>query len=209
MKYKDKFQQEKIATSMKKLFITIVILKSIGGCSSFKSSDQSPIEHFLHVTSTKSDELIITKEKISTNKTIEIFKGTIPFEKDREPFMPTGVSNSLFKNDEFEVMAEKYYNKDVEKEGGWSVDEWTRADFKFPIHTLISKDQVNKMDGTQFSESHEIYAFSNVIRYGSNYYVFSYSQNHTQRQYFSPYIVVVMQKKDKKWIIVEQANREF
>lgn len=97
----------------------------------------------------------------------------------------------------------------VEKEGGWYVDEWTRADFKFPIHRLISKDQVNKMDGTKFSDSHEIYAFSNIIRYESDYYVFSYSKNHTQRQYFSAFTVVVMQKQNGKWKIVEQANREF
>lgn len=194
---------------MKKLFIIIVGVLFMSGCSSFRSSDESPIEHFLRISSTNTDELIITNEKISTDKTIEIFKGTTPFEKDREIFMPTGVSNSLFKKDDFEVMVEKYHKKNVEKEGGWSVDEWTRADFKFPIHRLISKNQVNKMDGTKFSDSHEIYAFSNVIRYGSDYSVFSYSKNNTQRQYFSAFTVVVMQKQNGKWKIVEQANREF
>lgn len=180
----------------------------MSGCSSFRSSDESPIEHFLRITSTKTNELIITKEKISTNRTIEIFKGTIPFAKDRESFMPTGVSNSLFKKDDFEIMIEQYYNEDVE-ESGWSIDEWTRADFNFPIKMLIGKDKINRMDGTPFSESRESCAFSNVIRYGSSYYVFNYSRNHTQRQYFSTFTVVVMQKHNGKWKIVEQANREF
>lgn len=206
----DKFPQVKIPINMKKLFIIIVGLQFRSGCASFKRSDESPIENFLRITSTKTDELIIIKEKLNTNHTIEIFKGTTPFKKDREPHMQmqTGVSNSLFKKDDFKLMMEKYYKESL-MNIEWSVDEWMSSDFNFPIYMLLSRKNFSMLDSTNYIEDREIYAFSDIIRYGSDYYVFGYLRSYTLRQYFSSITVVVMQKQNGKWKIVEQANREF
>src|SRR5690606_14600300 len=110
---------------------------------------------------------------------------------------PTGVKNSLFNNADFKAMVDQYY--DVDGKSDWSDKEWKASDFNMAIDSLISYKNYNQIGKSMSDISRDIYAFSDVIRYGEDYYVFSYSTNHTQRQYFSATVVVVMQKRIGKW----------
>lgn len=187
--------------------IAMAILAVAVSCKAVQVKSD-PISAFLTMTAADTEKFTLIREKIQTRHTIEIFKGTLPFERDRWQHMDTGVSGALFDNGAFEEMMSRYYDDNIHTSGLWSESQWAASDFSVPVAGFVSQELFDGITEETLNFRGDVYAFSDVISYAGRYAVFCYTRNFDY-PYLFPLTVVVMEKTNGIWKIVEQANREF
>lgn len=153
------------------------------------------------------DKFIIVHEKIDNHKTIDVFRGqpeVNPNTGEKRRF--EGAREDLFKEHEFKKMAEKYsFN---EQKPDLSIKKWNNKDFKSFNFEFIPQREFPMMEYIKNGTDPEmkIFYFSEVIQYSDKYYLFTYMEGTTRSLYLSTPTVIVMEKKNGNWTVVQQIS---
>lgn len=196
----------------KEIFITLLIILLISSCSSTKDKHQALNDYFNTIIKDTSKEIIIIKDKINSNQTIEIFKvNDVIIAIDSEG---NGKTNTTLYN-------EKYWNKMYEKyainyktgKNTWFVNKyWSIDDFDYK-KIIFEDSYVGKADAFlekyDYKPSIDIYSFSEPIFYrNKEFLVFTVNKSATPIGNSSTYIVI-MKKKRGKWIVTYKGFPEW
>jgi hypothetical protein len=190
----------------KEIFTTLLIISLISSCSPTKDKHQALNDYLHTVVSDTLKEIIIIKNKINSNQTIEIFNV-----KDIISIDSKGIGKpdtTLYNEIDWKKMEERYAIDYLAGKNPWFTNEfWTKENFDY--EKIIFEDSyVGKADAFQekynYRPSIDIYSFSEPIFYRSKrFIVFTVDKSRTPIGYGQTYIVI-MKKKRGKWIVTHK-----
>jgi hypothetical protein len=185
----------------KEILITLLIISLISSCSSTKDKHEALNEYFNTVVKDTSKDIIVIKNKINSNQTIEIFKeGTI--------YGETKLDTILYNERDWKKMEKRYAIDYLAGKNPWFTNEfWTKENFD-DKKIIFEDSYVGKADAFlkkyDYKPSIDIYSFSEPIYYrNKGFVVFTVNKSATPIGYSSTYIVI-MKKKSGKWIITHK-----
>lgn len=198
---------------MKKFSYLLLFIPFFSSNLSYAQNKKQAINDFLHIIIPEYDRnIIIIKEKTSTNHVINIFKGTTykdsltnEYKRDeREEIKPP-----LYNEEDWAKMKKKYYRKS-EKVSTRTDDLWRSKDFNyshidfFSIH-LFMESIVSHSE--QLLPITSVFSFSEPIYYsGKKYLVFKVSQGSTESiNGLTDNYLIIMKKENGKWVVVNKS----
>lgn len=194
-----------------KKFIFILITFQIFLSCEFLKGQSAPINDYISSLALKDyDSIIIVKEKINNNITIDLFKGQIYFEPTTMKYERNeGVVKPLFDEKSWKKMKYKYENVYIKdrwiKGNYWSVDDFNHKKIIF-----IDRDKFpdpGKYELFNFKGDFKVFSFSNPIYYKHNKYAtFSIVSTTTNNKFIDDIYIVVMLKKNGKWVAIEKVG---
>lgn len=157
----------------------------------------------------KPQKVIIIKEKINPNETINTFKG------DSTVYSPTrivregGVNISLYSQKDWVKMKKKYFNHNI-KEALLRNDCWKMTDFRSNKIILISDQQyTNYSNGKEIKDvdfsNKDLYTFSEPIYYKDKKTLTFIVDFGSIPIFEMKRYIVVMEKKENKWVEIDRA----
>lgn len=195
---------------MKKFMFILFVSQFFLSCVVLKNQSY-PINDYISSLGLKdSDSIMIIKEKINNNVTIDLFKGQIYFEPTTMKYERNeGVEKPLFNETSWKKMKYKYENIYV-KDHWIKGNYWTVNDFKHKNIIFIERDKFpdpGKYEVFDFRGNYKVFTFSNPIYYKHNKYVtFSIAATTTDNKYIDDTFIVVMVKKKDKWVVIEKVG---
>lgn len=191
------------------LFILFFISNLLHG----QDKNQAINDYLDTVIKDKNQKLIIIKEKINSDKTIEIFRGTVYLDPTTKKLVREGgVEKPLYNDKDWEIMKNKYKNKLPIgaisslwlKNSFWCADNFSRKNVIFEELEEFYK-RLEKGESYSLENAIEIYSFSNPIFYKKNkYVVFTVEPSKTNSITFFHEFIIVMKKVNNKWIIINK-----
>ncbi|MBF4473752.1 hypothetical protein [Flavobacterium sp. HJJ] len=181
------------------IFIILLIILLISSCSPTKDKHQALNDYVNTVVKDTFQEIIIIKNKINSNQTIDIFKfGTI--------YGETKLDTILYNERDWRKMEKKYaVNYQAGKNLWFTTDFWTKENFNHK--RIIFEDSfVGKADAFQekydYKPSIDIYSFSEPIHYkNKRVVVFTVHKTATSFIGLGHTHIIIMKKKGGKWIV--------
>jgi len=194
-----------------KNLVSIFFVLLLFSCSatSVKEEKNAPIDDYLETQDLNNKKIIIIREKINNNVTIEIFEGkTFYYEGSNKYVKVEGIMEPLYNRQLWENMKRKYENKQNSEE--WlKGDNWSKADFRYKNVFFYKKEKFPKPwknEQFNFKEQYSVFSFSEPIFYDEKYVVFTIIKTSTYKKTFGGRSIVVMEKKDDKWIKIKEAG---
>jgi hypothetical protein len=191
----------------KEIFIALLIISLISSCSPTKDKRQA-LNDYLHtvILDTSSKEIIIIKDKINSNLTIEIFNVNDIIAIDSKW---KGKADTIIYNERDWKKMEKRYAVDYQAgKNPWFINEfWTKEDFDHK-KIIFEDSYVGKTDAFlkkyDYKPSIDIYSFSDPIYYkNKSVVVFTVHKTATPIGFGQTYIII-MNKKRGKWIVTHK-----
>jgi hypothetical protein len=195
---------------MKKItfyFLIFYIFSSNVSSQINKEDDNDVINIYLKTLVKDSNkEIIIIREKISNNETIDIFRGHIIKEADGSETRDSGVDSPLYQNKYWLIMKNKYSN---DKTSSNKKNIWNITDFKHKkIEFMGYEECLNHFKNFDFPHESEklIYSFSDSIYYKNKKYVtFTVKYSSTKFIGMESYIVI-MTKIKGNWVLIKKIS---
>lgn len=202
---------------LKKLYFVLII-----GCSLFCNAQDKqstdPINDYLETIIKPNEQIFILEEKVSLSEVFRIFPGKHSFTSTNEEERFMGVSDSLYNEKCFVKMKQKYFNEQptIPKTTYLVNDKWKKDDFKYPNMELVSYKKMTekmadpKVDSViQDLRIKNVFLISDVVFYKrKKYALFALTKCKYELWDYNYSImkVIVMQKINKKWRLVEVVN---
>jgi hypothetical protein len=190
----------------KEIFITLLIILLISSCSSTKDKRQALNDYLHTVVSDTSKEIIIIKNKINSNQTIEIFNVNDIIAIDSNGIGKT--DTTLYNEKNWKKIKKRYAINYLAGNNPWFTNEyWTKDDFDNK-KILFEDSYIGKADAFiekyNYIPSLKVYSFSDPIYYkNKRIVVFAVDKTSTPIGYGETYIII-MKKKRAKWIITHK-----
>lgn len=191
---------------IKHIIYTLLFLFS---SSSFSQKNErfNAINDYLDTMINTNEEIIIVKEKITSNETIGIFQGTIsidPGTKKTDRF--GGADDSLYIEKYWKIMKGKYSNSLPTIGRNWLEKQfWNTTDFKHKKIEFENYEECTKKlqsDGYFYNPQKKIYSFSDPIYYKNNeYIIFTVIKSTTKSIGLPSDSIIIMKKIKNKWTI--------
>jgi hypothetical protein len=186
----------------------------IGNLLCAQDKNQAINDYLDSIIKNQNQEIIIIKEKISSDKTIEIFRGTVYLDPvTKKNVREFGVEKPLYSDKHWEIMKKRYNNRLPTDERKWWLRNtfWVATDFKRTQIIFIPQEEIRKRleNGTLHDPKNirEIYSFSDPIFYKKNkYIVFTVMPSRTDSISFFHEFIIIMQKVNNKWLIVNKTH---
>lgn len=194
---------------MKKYFISIFLISF----NFFFSQDknQALSDYLNTISSDYNHGVIIIKEKINSNNTIDIFKGktyvdsiTRKLKRDNRE----GIKSPLYDEADWIKMKKKYYKNDNDfwlKNDYWVIENFKVEKMIFVSHTLFFDFIFD------YTEKHlpiiKAFAFSEPIYYkNKKYLTFIVNEGNTESiNGFTNNYLIVMKKVKGKWVVINKS----
>ena len=156
---------------MKKLICISLLLLYSCSSTSIREGENAPINDYLETQNLGNQKIMIIKEKINNNESIDLFKGRIYFEPVTNEYeRDGGVEEPLFKKELWERLKAKYENKYITDY--WvKVNYWTLKDFKHQNILFFEIEKFpnpGKYENFNFDNYYTIFSFSEPIYYDEN-----------------------------------------
>lgn len=196
---------------MKKCFFyTVIILLAVANFSStlFAQSTNEKIialNNYLEtVIKDTTQVVLIAKEKINSNETLNIFGLNEIMIIDSDG---NGKGDStLYKKKDFEIMRDKYKNNCTAGKRFWCNDDfWTKEDFKYKkisLESMSTKKGIEVVLEKYNTADIKVYGFSEPIYY-QKYIVFTVI---TVNMTGSKTRIIIMKKIKDKWIVTHKGD---
>ncbi|OUL59923.1 hypothetical protein [Flavobacterium sp. AJR] len=197
---------------MKNYIICIVTISIfVSGCSSTKDKYNALNNYFEAIVKDSTKEVIVIKQKKSSNITLEVLKANQISSVDAK-----GVKRydkTFFKEKDWEVMKKKYGRIQLPEQGYLLENEfWTKEDFRHKRiiieHYKTQTDLLNKYLDMRNDTNYEMYFFSDPIYYHKKKYLVFVTTKSSMIGGGSTF-VVVMEKKNGKWIQTHEAYPDW
>ena len=189
---------------MKKAFVIFIIIV-FSSCAGLKKNEA--INNYINSYSNDTTIFVI-KEKINTNKTIDIFRGKPyinPNTGKTERY--EGARGTLYNEKDLEKMYKRYvYPK---SDSIWlEAKKWESSDFdRINIKFLNRSDFPNLINiKNDNSKDITVYSFSETVRYGGRYNVFTVAKSYSHGLYFGTLTAIVMEKVNGKWTVIQEIS---
>lgn len=187
----------------------ILILLLSCSCSAIKKNNSKIVDIYLNTIIKKEDSLVVIKNKINNNFTIELLKNRSVNELDANTLESSvGLKDSLYKEKYWVKMNDKY-NNIITNEIWLSNSFWKKKDFKNKkINFIKQKDFPKPYENNVFFTSEfpevKVFSFSEPIYYKSKEFaIFAKAETTTKKQYVSPNSIIVMKKEKRKWFFFQ------
>lgn len=206
---------------MKALLITgfflIMSCSTIKDEQSIKQDQYDAINDFLETQiKDKTKEIIVLKEKSSTDETIKIFRGGVLEFSDsarlvrlEKPIRDGGVNFPLYNEKDWKKMKNKYGNK--KGDSLENIEYWTEKDFRYKKIIFVTKEEYQKKFSLpKYFDSpdpeREVYRLSSPIPYKRKYLTFDVYSTMTKLIPHSDDFIVVMKKENGKWVVIQKVS---
>lgn len=206
---------------MKALLITgfflIMSCSTIKDEQSIKQDQYDAINDFLETQiKDKTKEIIVLKEKSSTDETIKIFRGGLLEFSDstrlvrlEKPIRDGGVNFPLYNEKDWKKMKNKYGNK--KGDSLENIEYWNEKDFRYKKIIFVTKEEYQKKFSLpKYFDSpdpeREVYRLSSPIPYKRKYLTFDVYSTMTKLIPHSVDFIVVMKKENGKWVVIQKVS---
>lgn len=152
--------------------------------------------------------VIVLKEKYNSNRTVERFKGDSVVYSPTNIIREGGVGLSLYKEKYWSEMKEKYWKANAEqsllKNDGWKETDFTSNNILLlNYQQLVDYSNGKEIEGIDISRK-EVYTFSNLIYYKNKKTIVFYVSVCEANCFEGRGFLIIMKKKNKKWIEIER-----
>ena len=164
----------------------------------------------------KANEIIVIKEKLNPNVTLQIFQGQFPrSENDKLDYneLYGGAKRPLFNDRAFTIMKNKYHDDKKYAISNITDEQWNKTDLDLDKIKFISFVRFvansNKGDDSEINNLRNntlVIGLSQPIIYDKKYLIFQFNITTTPFFGFSNAKVVVMQKVKNKWAVVDEIS---
>ncbi|KIO52854.1 hypothetical protein [Flavobacterium hibernum] len=191
---------------MKKIkYLFLIVLYC--SCSVTKNNN-APINDYLESQKVGDQKIMIIQEKINNNTTIDIFKGKFYFEPLSNKYERNeGIKEPLFVKTKWEKMKSKYESKYITD--FWiRNNNWTSKDFKIQNILFFERAKFpnpGEYEKFNFDDYYIVFSFSEPIYYAKKYAVFTVQKTNTTNMILGNTSILVLEKKDGKWVVVQGA----
>ena len=180
-------------------------------CLSQKNDRFNAIDNYLDSMMDPNEEILIIKEKISSNETLFIFQGTIsidPISKKTERY--DGVNETLYIEKQWKMMKNKYGDSLPKigrywlKDQFWNADDFRYKKIEFENYEICDK----KLQSYSYPwPNKKIFSFSKPIYYkNKGYIVFTVTKSTTKSIGLSSNFIIIMKKIKNKWTIYAKVS---
>lgn len=198
----------------KKIIYILIISFTISSFCSKDDNHYAAINDYLEtVVKNPNQEIIIIREKISTNQTLNIFRGQVLKESNKNQLeeREDGVKSPLYQKKYWKIMEKKYHDFTLTEKDFWNKNKiWNTNDFKHKKIEFISFNECLKhfeLFNFQYESERRIYSFSEPIYYKNEKYVtFTIEEATTKSIEFGTSYIVVMKKVGGKWIVINRTS---
>jgi hypothetical protein len=191
---------------IKHIIYILLFLLSFSGFSQ-KNERFDALNDYLDSMIDANEEIVIVKEKITSNETIGIFQGTISIDPDtKKPDRFGGANAPLYIEKYWKIMKNKYGNSFPTIGRNWLKNQfWNATDFRHEKIVFDSYEECKKKlesDGFFYGPQRKIYSFSDPIYYKNKEYItFTVVRSATKSIGFPSDFIIIMKKVKNKWII--------
>ena len=195
---------------MKKLIYISIILFYSCSATAVKENRNTPINDYLETQNLDNQKIMIIKEKINNNVTIDIFEGqTFYYEGPEKYIKVEGVQEPLYNKQLWEKMKIEYENK-LSSDPWLKGSKWSRKDFRHKKILFFEKEKFPKPwknEQFKFDDYYKVFTFSETIYYDNNKYaVFTKIKTSTSLKTFGGRSIIIMEKKEGKWVILKEVG---
>ncbi|WP_394773841.1 hypothetical protein [Flavobacterium sp.] len=191
-----------------KNFKYLFLIALYTSCSVTKDKN-GPINDYLESQKLGDQKVMIIKEKINNNVTIDIFKGkTFYYEGAEKNVKVEGIEEPLYDKKKWEEMKLKYQNK-INTDRWVKGDIWNSKDFKKQNILFFERAKFpnpGKYEKFNFDDYYIIFSFSEPIYYDKKYAVFTIQKTDTYSKILGNTSILVLEKKKGKWVVVQGAG---
>jgi hypothetical protein len=194
----------------KHIIYSFLLLFSFSSFSQEKDKFNA-INDYLDSIIIPNEEILVVKEKISSNETLFIFQGTISIDPDTKKLERfDGVDEPLYTEKLWEIMKNKYGDTLPKigrywlKNQFWNADDFRYKNIEFENYEICDK----KLQRYSYAwPEKKIYSFSNPIYYKNKEYVtFTVSHTSTKSIGFHSNSIIIMKKIKNKWTIYTKVS---
>jgi hypothetical protein len=194
---------------IRKIYLFILILLSCS-CSSIKENNSQIVDTYLNTMIKKEDSLVVIKNKINNNFTINLLKSRSIKEIGANTLESSvGLKYYLYKEKYWSKMNDKYSNK-ITDEIWLSNSFWDKKDFKNKkVHFIKQRDfprpyEYNVFLTSKFPEI-KVFSFSEPIYYKSKEFaIFAKAETTTRKQFINPNSIIIMKKENGRWLFFQE-----
>jgi hypothetical protein len=188
------------------LFIKIIFLFSF----ILIKAQNEPINDYLETLNLKENEkIMIIREKINNNNTIEIFKGKTYYDTKRKEYLNYIEGwNPIYDKKDW-IQMKKIYEEDFITDYWIKGNYWTLSDFKHKNILFWEQEKLpnpGKYEKFDFEDDFRIFTFSSPIYYKKKMYaLFSFRTTTTRHLVLGesgPNQIIIMKKVKDKWIFI-------
>lgn len=191
------------------LIIILIVTFLISSCSTVKEK-LSPINSYLKSKIQNNEMVIVIENKINNNFTIDFFK-----ERFITPINLNTIENStiknplLYKENYWLELNKKYRNQNNDeiwlKNELWSQNDFINPKIKLVKEAAFPKPYVFNEYMTDKMDEVIVFSFSCQMFYKNKKYVlFAKAATTSKKQFINPNSIVIMKKKNGKWIIYQE-----
>jgi hypothetical protein len=196
---------------MIKYNICLLLLLLSFTCFSQKSVRFIAINDYLDSMTDPNEEILIVKEKISSNETLFIFQGDITIDTDtKKPDRYGGVDEPLYTEKQWKIMKNKYGDTLPKigrywlKNQFWNADDFRYKKIEFENYEICDK----KLQGYSYPwPEKKIFSFSKPIYYKNKEYItFTVTKSTTKSIGLPSNFIIIMKKIKNKWTVYAKVS---
>lgn len=194
----------------KHIIYSLLLLLSFSSFSQEKDKFNA-INDYLDSMTNPNEEILIVKEKISSNETLFIFQGTISIDPDTKKLDRfDGVDEPLYTEKLWKIMKNKYGDTLPKigrywlKNQFWNADDFRHKKIKFENYEICDK----KLQSYSYPwPEKKIFSFSNPIYYKNKEYItFTVTKSSTKSIGLPSNSIIIMKKIKNKWTIYAKVS---